>query len=127
VFTPDPNYDYYQWNELDIEWSKVDMPWILVAILIRAAQGGGVPLGLLVGATPHYYAPRPDGIKSALKPGEYDIFVKLVCKINGISIEEKKKRLVTNSPEITVDEIRRTFEETLRPIIKVKRVFTNDI
>lgn len=120
----------YKWNDLDLKWLNVDMIWLDVFYLIEIGEAlGGFPgfAGPGFGVKPHEYKQPVEFIKSKLRPDQYNIFIKVLCKVNGISTEEIKKRKVTNKPEITITEIDRVMNEVFRPIIKMKQVFRSDI
>jgi hypothetical protein len=121
---------YYKWNDLNILWSLVDMPWndVFYLIEIGEALGGGFPgfAGPGFGG-PHKYNAPAELVKSKLKPEQYSVFIKILCKVNCIKSEEMKRRKVSNLPEISVIEINRTMEEVFKPIVRLKKVFRSDI
>jgi hypothetical protein len=121
---------YYKWNDLNILWSLVDMPWndVFYLIEIGEALGGGFPGFAGPGfGVPHKYNAPAELVKSKLKPEQYSIFIKILCKVNGIKSEEMKRRKVSNLPEISIIEINRTMEEVFKPIVRLKKVFRSDI
>jgi hypothetical protein len=120
----------YKWNNLNINWNAVDLNWNDVYYLVEIAEalGGGFPGFAGPGfGVKHEYLQPAELVKSKLRPDQYGIFIKILCKVNGIKSEEIKKRLITNLPEITMGEINRTMDEVFKPMIKVKQVFRSDI
>ena len=121
----------YKWNDLAINWNNVDQIWADVFYLIEIGEalGGGFAgfAGPGFGIKPHEYKKPQEWVKSRLNPDQYSIFIKILCKVNGLSIEEVKQRKVTNKPEITITEINRVMDEVFRPMIKLKSIFRNDI
>jgi hypothetical protein len=107
------------------------MIWADVFYLIEIGEalGGGFPgfAGPGFGIKPHEYKQPAELVKSKLRPDQYNVFIKVLCKVNGLTTEEIKKRRVTNKPEITITEIDRVMNEVFRPIVKLKGVFRNDI
>jgi hypothetical protein len=118
----------YQWDNLNINWNAVDMNWNDVFYLIEIGEAlGGFPWTGPWSGKKHEYLPPAELVKSKLRPDQYNLFIKILCKVNGIKTEEIKKRRITNLPEITMGEITRTMDEVFIPIVKVKQVFRSDI
>jgi hypothetical protein len=106
------------------------MPWndVFYLIEIGEALGGGFHGFAGPGfGVPHKYKAPAELVKSKLKPEQYSVFIKILCKVNGIKSEEMKRRKVSNLPEISVIEINRTMEEVFKPIVRLKKVFRSDI
>ncbi len=106
------------------------MIWADVFYLIEIGEalGGGFPGFAGPGfGIPHEYKQPAEFVKSKLRPDQYNIFIKVLCKVNGITIEEIKKRRITNKPEITIIEMDKVMNEVFNPIVKLKRVFRSDI
>ena len=120
----------YKWFNLNLKWIDVDMIWADVFYLIEIGEAlGGFPgfAGPGFGVKPHEYKQPAEYVKSKLRPDQYSVFIKVLCKVNGLTSEEIKKRKVTNKPEITITEIDRVMNEVFLPVVKMKKVFRSDI
>jgi hypothetical protein len=119
----------YKWNDLNLKWTDVDMIWLDVFYLIEIGEALGGFAGFAGPGfgVPHEYKQPAEYVKSKLRRDQYDIFVKILCRVNGISIEEVKQRKISNKPEITITEIDKVMNEVFRPIVKLKQIFKNDI
>jgi hypothetical protein len=127
------------WSSIQDQWGSSNYRWIDTYIVIRVAGiiggggGGGFSIptnssqNSRVGKVLYSDTKTVDVIRKQLSVNEFDLFIKLVCKVNGISIEEIKKRESNNKPIIKIKEIETTIEEVTKPQVTVKMISRCDI
>jgi hypothetical protein len=112
---------YLKWNEVNETWSGNLYQWYDVAIIIKVEQAlGGAPFE-------HTYLAPQEIIKKKLTKDEYKHFIKLVCRVNGIDINQILERNEEGKPEITIKEIRRTINEIAPISVRIKSISRVDI
>jgi hypothetical protein len=113
----------FTWSELAEEWIGAMYTWADVCILVQAAGGGSSQIFDL---PPHKYLPPVEVAKDRLSKKEYKRFIELVCKINGITVEQTKERKEKGEVEVTLSEIQRLYEDVKRSIT-IKQINREDI
>lgn len=116
----------FTWSELGEEWIGAMYPWADVCILIKAGGGGHVQMFDL---PPHTYlppAPLPQTAKERLTKKEYKRFIEIVCKVNGITTNERKSRKEKGQIEVNISEIQKLYEDVKRSIV-VNKISREDI
>ena len=121
----------FSWSSFPDQWGSSNYTWIDTYIVIKVASmiaggGGGGFAGPRVGKILH---PNKtiDDLKRGLTDDEFEHFVKVVCKVNGISTEEIKKREDKKKPIVKIKEIENTIEKVISPKITVKMISRSDI
>jgi hypothetical protein len=121
----------FSWSSFPDQWGSANYKWIDTYIVIKVATmiGGGGGGGIASPRMAKVLHPKKviDDLKRNLTEDEFDHFIKVACKVNGISSEEIKRRETKNKPVIRIKEIENTIETVLKPKVTIKTISRGDI
>lgn len=124
---------YFSWSSFPDQWGSANYKWIDTYIVIKVATviggGGGGGGGIASPRMAKVLHPKKviDDLKRNLTEDEFDHFIKVACKVNGISSEVIKRRKTKNKPVIRIKEIENTIETVLKPKVIIKTISRDDI
>ena len=103
--------EYLNWENTNYTWETLDMVWEEVILITNAyniyRRGGGSSA-----YDPSYKNPF-EGIIKKLPEKDIEKFIKIICRVNNIDYE-KKKRIKPEKIKINISQLNKTFEDILK-------------
>ena len=116
------------WNQTQypINWSSNPYTWEEVAIVIEVGNQFGYAWSepsrkFNQGIT----GPSIKDLEDKLPKDKLEFFIKVVCKVNDLNYEDTKMR--KTKPQVSVEEITKTFEEIHKVRVSLKSFPSKDI
>jgi hypothetical protein len=113
---------YFLWNNDELFWNTTEYVWSDVAIVIQVASSGGGGGGLILDPNNPWKSVLDKLKEEKIEKKVSDEFLKIVAKVNGLVISEKKE-INRIEKKIKIHHIKKTFETFGQKVeVKVKNI-----